>query len=406
MRSMVGVVRVLCLLCIAAAHSACTSLHFVTQAAAGQLELAGAARPIPDVLADPKTAPRTRELLSEVVYVKRYARLNGLKVAGNYEKYVELDRDFPIWFVNASHPLAFRPKTFSFPIIGSFPGLAWFDEEDAKDFAAELEREGWDVNIRGVSAFSTGGWFDDPIVWSMLSSSPAAVGFLVNTVIHESVHATVLVKDEQYFNESLASYIADTMTDQYLRARFGPSSPELSMYVDANERSRVRAAELNGVYQALESVYTSKATRAEKLARKREIIDQLVASMRLAKRPNNATLIGFRLYQVGGDEFSSLYGACAQNWRRFLTAVSRVSAEDFGTPQRQDFGPVMAKVAAAGCPHELFPISPETHERWRWRSKQRERIHPRRKARTTVPLASNAAGLPAPRAGDAPPNSP
>lgn len=380
MPSLSGAVRLLLLLCALTAQTACTSLHFVTQAAAGQLELAGAARPIPDVLADPKTAPRTRELLSEVVYVKRYARLNGLRVAGNYEKYVELDRDFPIWFVNASHPLAFRSKTFSFPIIGSFPGLAWFDERNAQEFAAELEHDGWDVNVRGVGAFSTGGWFDDPIVWSMLSKSPAAVGFLVNTVIHESVHATILVKDEQYFNESLASYIADTMTDQYLRARFGASSPELSMYVDANVRSRERAAELNAVYQALDRVYTSNATPEQKLERKRQIIDQLVASMRLVKRPNNATLIGFRLYQVGGDEFSALYSACEGNWRRFLTAVSRVSPEDFGVPQRQDFGPVMAKVAAAGCPHELFPLSPETHERWRWRVKQRERVHPRRKS--------------------------
>jgi predicted aminopeptidase len=376
-------VRLLCLLCFVIVQPACTSLHFVTQAAAGQLELAGAARPIPEVIADPQTAPRTRELLSEVVYVKRYARLNGLNVAGNYEKYVELAREFPIWFVNASHPLAFRSKTFSFPIIGSFPGLAWFDERDANDFAAKLERSGWDVNVRGVSAFSTGGWFDDPIVWSMLSKSPAAVGFLVNTVIHESVHATVLIKDEQYFNESLASYIADTMTDQYLRARFGASSPELTMYVDANARSRVRAAELNAVYQALDRVYTSSASPAQKLAQKREIIDGLVASMRLAKRPNNATLIGFRLYQVGGDEFSALYRACAQDWRRFLTAVSRVTPEEFGAPQRQDFGPVMEKVTAAGCPHERFPLSPETHVRWRWRAKQRARIHPGRDARAT-----------------------
>jgi predicted aminopeptidase len=402
MRSLQDLARVLCVLCFAACQTACASLHFISQAAAGQLELVGAARPIPDVIADPKTAPRTRELLSEVVYVKRYARLNGLRVAGNYEKYVELDRDFPIWFVNASHPLAFRPKTFSFPIIGSFPGLAWFDEQDAKDFAAKLEHQGWDVNIRGVSAFSTGGWFDDPIVWSMLSKSPAAVGFLVNTVIHESVHATVLVKDEQYFNESLASYIADTMTDQYLRVRFGPTSPELTMYVDSNERSRVRAAELNVVYQALDRVYTSNAPREEKLARKRAIIDQLVASMRLTKRPNNATLIGFRLYQVGGDEFSALYDACAHDWRRFLTAVSRVSSEDFGSSQRQDFGPVMAKIAAAGCPYELFPISPETHERWHWRAKQRERIHPRRNASATA-RASWTSG---PRQGEsASPNS-
>lgn len=357
--------------------SGCTSLHFITQAAAGQIELASAARPIPDVIRDPRTPERTRSLLREVVYVKRFARERGLAVAGNYDKYVELDRDYPIWFVNASDPLAFRAKIFSFPIVGSFPGLAWFDEQDAYEFAGKLEARGWDVNVRGVHAFSTGGWFDDPIVWSMLSSSPAAVGTLVNTVIHESVHATVLIKDQQYFNESLASYIADTMTLQYLAARFGSTSPELERYVEQQKYVEVRAAELNRGYRELDEVYRSDKRREEKLALKRQIIDELVRRMQLAKRPNNATLIGFRLYQVGGDEFAGLLAACGNDWRRFLTAVSRVPSAAFGAPHQQDFGPVMERMTAAGCPEERFPLSPETVQRWRWRSKQRERQHPR-----------------------------
>jgi predicted aminopeptidase len=374
--------------CLLWLMSGCTSLHFITQAAAGQIELVGAARPVPEVIADPKTSEHTRKLLSEVVYVKHFAHLNGLKVAGNYDKYVELDRAFPIWYVNASAPLAFRAKTFSFPIVGSFPGLAWFDEEDAKEFADKLKREGLDVNMRGVHAFSTGGWFDDPIVWSMLSRSPSAIGFLVNTVIHESVHATILLKNQQYFNESVASFIADHMTDDYLRARFGPSSPQFTRYHGDRERSEQRAAELNRWYTRLDAVYKSQLPDAEKLKQKTQIIDELVSSMRLASRPNNATLIGFRLYEVGGDDFSALYTACGRNWRRFLTALSRLSPAAFGAPHRQDFGPVMAAVAGAGCPEELFPLSPETVTRWQWRSKQRERIHPRR-VRPQPPLAEN-----------------
>jgi predicted aminopeptidase len=303
--------------------SGCTSLKFVAQAAAGQWELASSARPIPEVIADPKTPPLTRRLLSDIEDVRRFAWRNGLKVSGNYEKYVELDREYPVWFVNASHPLAFRAKIFSFPIVGSFPGLAWFDKKDAEKFRDSLIAEGLDVNMRGVSAFSTGGWFDDPIVWSMLSDSPGALASLVNTVLHESLHATVLVKDQQYYNESLASFVGDTMAGQYLQARSGEAMPEeLRAYLQARHFGQLRAQQLNAVYQRLDAVYTSALPDAEKYKQKQQIIDELVKEMRLVQRPNNATLIGFKLYQVGRDDFSELYKACGNNWRRFLTAAA------------------------------------------------------------------------------------
>jgi predicted aminopeptidase len=296
-------------------------------------------------------------------------------VSGNYEQYVELDREYPIWFVNASHPLAFRARVFSFPIVGSFPGLAWFDKKDAEKFRDSLIAEGLDVNMRGVSAFSTGGWFDDPIVWSMLSDAPGALASLVNTVLHESLHATVLIKDQQYFNESLASFVGDTMAGQYLQARSGEVMPaELRAYLQARHFGQLRAQQLNAVYQRLDAVYKSDLPDAEKYKQKEQIIDELVREMRLVTRPNNATLIGFKLYQVGRDDFSALYAACGNNWRRFLTAAASLKSEDFGQPQRAEFGPVVDALRLRGCPTELFPIEPFHTPDRRWRSKQRRRI--------------------------------
>ena len=148
--------RSLVLLVLLFGLGGCSTLSYVAQAAGGQWELAAAARPIPEVIEDPATPPLTRRLLGEVESVRRFAWQNGLNVSGNYEKYVELDRDYPIWFVNASQPLAFRARLFSFPIIGSFPGLAWFDKANAERFRDSLAAKGLDVNMRGVSAFSTG----------------------------------------------------------------------------------------------------------------------------------------------------------------------------------------------------------------------------------------------------------
>jgi predicted aminopeptidase len=353
----------------------CSTVRYVAQAAAGQWELAAAARPIPEVIEDPATPLLTRSLLSDVESVRRFAWQNGLNVAGNYEKYVELDRDYPIWFVNASHPLAFRARIFNFPIVGSFPGLAWFDKKNAERFRDSLAAQGLDVNMRGVSAFSTGGWFDDPIVWSMLSDAPGALASLVNTVLHESLHATVLIKDQQYYNESLAAFVGDTMAAHYLQQRSGEQMPtELRAYLNGRRLGQARAKRLNEVHQELDAVYTSGISDAEKYEKKRQIIDRLMQEMRLVNRPNNATLIGFKLYQVGRDDFSELFAACGYSWRRFLAAAGSLKSEDFGEPQRAEFGPVVSALRERGCPTQVRPLRPFSIPDRRWRSKQRRRM--------------------------------
>jgi predicted aminopeptidase len=367
--------------------SGCSTLSYVAQAAGGQWELVSEARPIPEVLADPKTTDQTRDLLSEVEKVRLYAWQRGLKTGTNYRKYVELDREYPIWFVNASAPLQFRAKVFTFPIVGSFPGLAWFNKKNAEKFRDRLSQQGWDVNMRGVSAFSTGGYFPDPIVWSMLSRSPGAEASLINTVLHESVHATVLIKDQQFFNESLASFIADTMTGEYLQYRTGEAMPaELHAYLYAKEVGQQRVKQFNGFYQELDAVYGSELPDAEKYARKKQIIDRLVKELRLTNRPNNATLIGFRLYQVGGPNFTALYDACGHNWRRFLSAVSSVSTPDFGQEQSSEIGVVLDRLRERGCPSTLFPIEPFEKGDWRWKTKQRRRVEEQRERQTRVLL--------------------
>jgi predicted aminopeptidase len=375
------------LLACLAPLAGCSTIQYVSQAAGGQWELISAARPIPEVIEDPKTPPLTRSLLSDVESVRRFAWQNGLRVTGNYQKYVELDREYPIWFVNASHPLAFRALIFKFPIVGSFPGLAWFDKKDAEKFRDSLAARGLDVNMRGVGAFSTGGWFDDPIVWSMLSDTPGALASLVNTVLHESLHATILVKDQQYYNESLAAFVGDTMAAHYLQQRSGERMPaELRAYLKGRRYGLLRAKQLNEVYQRLDTVYTSQLTDAEKAEKKRQIIDQLMNEMHLANRPNNATLIGFKLYQVGRDDFSELFAACGYSWRRFLTAAGSLTSEDFGEPQRTEFGPVVAALRERGCPTEVRPLQPFSMPERGFRSKQRRRMDEIRRSTRTARL--------------------
>ncbi|HTM22959.1 MAG TPA: aminopeptidase, partial [Kofleriaceae bacterium] len=159
-----------------AALAGCTTIRYVSQAAHGQLWLLHDAQPIDRVIADPGTDERTRRLLSEVPLIQAWGDAHGLDPQGNYRTFVERRGAAAVWYVAACKPLAFEPKVWSFPIVGSFPMLGWFSLEDALEFRRELSRGGWDVYVRGAIAYSTGGWFHDPVMSTMFLDGPNEVG--------------------------------------------------------------------------------------------------------------------------------------------------------------------------------------------------------------------------------------
>ncbi len=237
--------------------SSCTISRFLTQAAAGQWQLNRRSQPIDELLAAPTTSAEVRTRLGQLEHVKTYGSRHGLLMHKNYRDYIQLDQPYVVWFVNGSHPLAFLPLTFTFPIVGSFPGISWFDEQRAIDFKQQLDEGGWDVNLRGVTAFSTGGWFRDPVLSTMYFDHPAQVGYFANTILHESVHATVLVPDQQYFNESLASFVADTMTPPFLAEAYASSPATLAAYEETRKMGEYIIEKLLTTFKELDAVYQS-----------------------------------------------------------------------------------------------------------------------------------------------------
>lgn len=328
----------------------CLETRYVVQASLGQMELWSKARPIDEVVASSRTDVRTRVLLEEVRHVRRYAEARGLDTKGNYRKYVALDRPAVVWFLAASKPLALEPKLWHFPIVGSFPYTGWFNEREARRMAARLRRQGWETFLRPVRAYSTGGWFRDPVLSSMFSSREDALRSLANVLLHELTHANILVTDQSTFNESIASFVGDTMAEEYLLARFGPDSPELVAYRVELEEDRKRGARMAAAYEALDELYQSEAPETKKRARKQEILAALDAELALEFRPNNAALLGFKTYNAGLPEFAALYDRCGRTWPRFFAAIRTLSARSFPEEQEEDIGPVIARLVAAGCP--------------------------------------------------------
>jgi predicted aminopeptidase len=332
---MLGVVWLGCLL------SGCGGVRYVAQAAGGQWSLIQNARPIPKVIRDQKTPPRLRRLLAEVRVIKRYGEASGLKPTANYARYVQLDRPAVVWVVSACAPLQFKSKVWRFPIVGDFPYLGWFELKEANAFADELRKEGLDVDVRGASAYSTLGWFQDALLSSMISEGDEALGYLVNVVLHESVHATLHLPGQAYFNESLASFVADHLTLEYLDVTRGAQSVEKAAYEKSESNATKRAKRLHEAYDELDLLYRSARPDAEKLEEKARLLAALKQELKLRRDVNNAMLTQYRTYDSGQAELETLYRACGESWPRFFGALRELKPASFSGPHQRDFGSVV-----------------------------------------------------------------
>jgi predicted aminopeptidase len=318
--------------------------RYLAQASYGQFDMLRRARPIDQVIADAQTPPWVAALLAEIPSIKVYGAGHGLAVKRNYTTYAALGRTAAVWFVGAADPLSFKPRKWCFPIVGCFAGLGWFDEDDAIKHRIELEQRGYDAISRPASAYSTGGWFPDPVLSTMLSNDIDGFPEFANVILHESVHATILVPDQPFFNESIASYVADVMTDQWVVDRFGQGSPEQVAWLYSQASRQVRTARMFAAYAELDAVYKGKATRDDKLAAKKRIIDELVDEMRLRRRPNNASLIELRVYQAGASALILAHKACG-NLKSMVQVASRMTRADFDKDLQDDLSKVSLTMA-------------------------------------------------------------
>ncbi|HEX2687735.1 MAG TPA: aminopeptidase [Kofleriaceae bacterium] len=329
----------------------CLMTRYLAQAAHGQLELLGKARPIEDVVRDPNTPVRTAMLLAEIPQIKQYGKSYGLAIKRNYAAYSALGRPAAVWFVGAADPVAFRPLRWCFPIVGCFAGLGWFDEDDGVAQKLLLEQQGYDAIVRPAAAYSTGGWFPDPVLSTMLAGGNDALPELANVILHESVHATVLVPDEPFFNESFAAYIADALTDHWIDVRFGPGSPEDLAWTLGQAIRLPRTARLLDAYDQLKHVYDGTLPRDQKLAAKAKIIDELVADLHLRRRPNNASLTETRVYNGGAAPIAFAHRACG-DVKRLILAGKTLTRADFARTLQDDLTPI-GTLLAARCTHAI-----------------------------------------------------
>ena len=328
----------------------CAPVEYVGQAGCGQLDLGLRTEPIERVLAEKHAPAEVRRLLAEVPAIKRFAEKSGLTPTKSYRSYAEVHRAAVVFVVSASDPLAFRSRTWTFPVVGSVPYLGWFDRDDARIFADDLRAQGLDVDLRGADAYSTLGWFEDPILSTMLGAGDDALGGLANVVLHESVHATYYVKNQAPLNESVADFLGDKLARAFLIAERGPESVELDAYdLGVRERER-KGEELHAARVELEAIYASNATREEKLDQKARVVARVRYEIGLRRPVNNALLAGYAVYHSGRAELDALYAACGESAARVVASLRHLDPASFRRRHDEAIGRALRPLIAQNCP--------------------------------------------------------
>ncbi|MDR1215507.1 MAG: aminopeptidase [Treponema sp.] len=257
----------------------------------------------------------------------------GLKNTKNYTRYVEIDRDYLALVVSASAKDSFSPHLWRFPIIGAVPYKGFFEEEDARLEVEKLKREDLDILVRRVDAFSTLGWFQDPL-YSYMKKYP--VHRLADLIIHESLHATIYLKGESQFNEELGEFVGKKGAQLYMETRFGVNSPEYREMMDEAADEETFVAFILALARELEGVYATDVSRAEKLVLKEETIraaqnrfladySSLFKSERYRffadLQVNNAYLELFRLYHGTNSLIEDLFEQAAGDFPSFIALI-------------------------------------------------------------------------------------
>ena len=280
-------------------------------------------------------------------------RVLGLKKNSNYDSYVKLDRPYVSYIVSAAEVDRLEQHLWYFPIIGHVPYKGFFNPDGARDEASSMRANGLDTYVRGVSAYSTLGWFDDPILSSMLRYSDYD---LVNTIIHESVHATLYIKSQADFNERLATYIGNVGADLFFIEREGASSPTLNTAKKENEDEEKFSKFISKEIDLLKKWYEDQAPllnsdetkvrgtflekRAARLAEipkrfeadlrptlKSERYADYVARELDATTLNNARLLAWKLYVYDLSDFERVYDSLGRDPRKLIEFAKSLEKE-------------------------------------------------------------------------------
>jgi len=310
--------------------------------------------PLEQLAAGEDAAEEDRQFVQRVQDIRHFAfEYLGLSASRNYTTYVALERDFLAAVVSASAPDSFTRHYWWFPVVGRVPYRGYFSVEDARRQRERLERRGLDVWVRGVRAFSTLGWFRDPLFSFMREYSERE---LADLIIHELVHATVWLTNHPQFNEQLAQFVGTEGARQFME-KMGIEEDDQAV-AERRADTATYMAFLHSLIAELEEMFARVESREERLRLRDEIIaasqsrfeaefDELFYTdtfrFFIDLPVNNAYLDLFRLYHEEDHFFRDLFERSGSDLPAFIAA-----AQTLNPRQRRGADPRVAFERALG----------------------------------------------------------
>lgn len=268
----------------ALAQSGCSGLSYYAQSIHGQLSLLAKRKPIAALSENPKLSEERRHALRTVLDIRSFASEElHLPVNASYRTYADLGRPYVVWNVFATPEFSLQPKLWCFPVVGCVSYRGYFSEKRAQAYAEQLRAGGLDTYVGGVRAYSTLGWFADPVLSTMLDQSPAA---LAAVIFHELAHQRLYLKGETAFNEAFAVTVEREGVQRWLRARDGLQT--LRAYRRKGEQRERFLALVDATRRQLVALYRQPMDAAPKRQQKALILQGLQEAVERSEELNEA----------------------------------------------------------------------------------------------------------------------
>ena len=335
----------------------CSNLGYYVQAMGGHFEVMRAAQPISELVRDPASDPQLRKKLEEVQGIREFAsRELALPDNNSYRSYVDVGRPYVVWNVFAAPEFSLEPKRWCMLMVGCVNYRGYYDRHDAERLAAELRREGYDTHVGGVPAYSTLGYFDDPVLSTFLRHGTPEVARIV---FHELAHQLIFVSGDSAFNESFATAVENEGMRRWLASR-SALDQRLALEVQRERKAafarlmRDYRKQLHSLYKIADSADRQRLAKTELLNNLRRDYAELKTSWGgyagydrfFAEDLNNAKLASLSLYSELVPAFEALLEQENRELPSFYQRVRSLAALD--------------KEARRGVLARLTPVSGDT----------------------------------------------
>ncbi|MEO7136443.1 MAG: aminopeptidase [Gemmatimonadales bacterium] len=340
------------------AYLASEDVRYLTRAGFEETRILQSRQPIARLVRDSRTDPALRQSLGLVLASRDYAAHLGLEAKETYTTYSDVGRDTLLLVLQAAPKDCICPYTWKYPIVGRIPYKGFFDPRAARKEAARFAARGYDIYLRPSGAFSTLGWFEDPLLSTAISGDSVE---LAATVFHEIAHNTLYVRSATPFNESFAQMVGYRSAEAFFRER--GDSVNATHAANRWHDEIVLGDYYSALVRRLDSLYDRKpdslaleAGRRDAAAWARSQLTGPVSQRlrtfrvdRMAERPiNNAGLIGARIYRTRLDLFDRWYERHNRDVRQSVRALGKLMEGVEGDSAYSRLGRAVGDSAATG----------------------------------------------------------